>query len=116
MERTGPFALPAGSYMFTSNNSKKKLCKTFNKYIIEKNELGFQSHKQQIAKNLAKFMLKSKHICISKDGKSIVIKNQPKTALALLDYLKTVVCPVAPNKVPNPKYILFQRLRHLIFC
>ena len=102
MKKTGPSVLPAGSYMFTRKKSKKKSSKTF-----DKNELGFQFNKQQMAENLAKFLLKSKHICISKDGKSIAIQNQPKTASALLHYLKTAVSSVALNKVPNRKYILF---------
>jgi hypothetical protein len=65
--------------------------KSLNKNIIEDIESRFKFNKQQMAKNLAKFMLKSKHFCISKDGRSIMIKDQPKTALALLDYLSTAI-------------------------
>jgi hypothetical protein len=126
MEGIDPSTLPRGSYMLvkaenvTSKKLKTKLSdsnetdcekdwKSLNDNIIEDIESGLKYDKQQKAKNIAKYMLKSKHFCFLKDGKSVMIKDQPKTDSALLDYLSTAIRSSGPNEIPNPKYLLFTR-------
>ncbi len=126
IEGIDPSTLPRGSYMLvkaenvTSKKLKTKLSdsnetdcekdwKSLNDNIIEDIESGLKYDKQQKAKNIAKYMLKSKHFCFLKDGKSVMIKDQPKTDSALLDYLSTAIRSSGPNEIPNPKYLLFTR-------
>jgi len=125
-----PATLPQGSYLLvkaenvTKKSHKKakvantsldepdceKDWKMVNDIIIDDIESALPYKKQQLAKNLAKSMLNSKHFCISKDGKSVMIKNQSKTATSLLDFLNTATRSSGPNEIPDAKFVLFTKL------
>jgi len=126
VEGIDPATLPRGAYLLVkaenviSKKAKQKdtdLNKTdcqknwqsVNENIIHDIETTFKFSKQQIAKNLAKYMLNSKFFCFINEGRSVMIKDQPKTDASLVDFLNTAIRASGPNEVANPKYILFTR-------
>lgn len=126
VEGIDPATLPKGSYLLvkaenvTQKKKEQKLSKEeepdcakdwkmVNDIIQEDIESALKFQKQQLAKNLAKSMLNSKHFCISKDGKTVMIKDQPKTATSLLDFLNTATRSSGPNEIPDPKFVLFTK-------
>ena len=127
VEGIDPSTLPRGSYLLvkaenvTQKNNKYKTLnsdetdcekdwKMVNDIIIDDIESGLKFNKQQTAKNLAKSMLNSKHFCISKDGKSVMVKDQPKTTSSLLDFLNTASRASGPNEIADPHFVLFTKL------
>lgn len=126
VEGIDPATLPRGSYLLvkaenvTSKKAKKKH-QALNETDCEKDwkivdgiiqdeiETGLPYNKRQLAKNLAKAILNSRFFCVTKEGKSIMIKNQPKTEAILIDFLITATRSSGPNEVPNPKYVVFTK-------
>jgi len=126
IEGMDPATLPRGSYLLVkaenvvSKKQKKKQqtldetdiekkWNTLNHIIIDDIETGFKFDKQQKAKNLAKSLLNSKYFSFSDNGKSIMIKKQPKTAASLQDFLHIATRASGPNEVSDPKFVLFTK-------
>jgi len=78
--------------------------------IGEDLESAVKSNKLNSARNLVRFLLRSKSIGLSKEGKTIMINGQPKTKIALLDFIATAVRSNGPNEVIDEKYIPFARV------
>ena len=78
--------------------------KHLNDSILDDIEFALKYKNQQFAKNIAKSILNSKFFDITPDGKSLMIKNQPKTSIPLLDYLNIASRLGFPNEHIDPVY------------
>lgn len=118
--------LPAGSYVLVkvenllkkntnSKNPDEKIdCATNDWSQATENishdiETSLKFQKQQAAKNLARAILKCNFFCVSSDGKTMMIKDEPKTKVALLDYLNAAIRVSGPNERPDPKFALISK-------
>jgi len=59
--------------------------------------------------NLVRYLLRSKNICTSRDGRTIMISGQPKSKLPLMDFVATAVRASGPGEEADPKYVPFAR-------
>jgi hypothetical protein len=126
VDNIDPSSLPRGSYLLVPAENVRQRSKhsvggkisdkhdqwnDINEKIIESIESSAQNYKKiQPAKNLAKSVLNNKHLSLYNDGKVVMVKNQPKTSTALLDYLHAATRMSGPNEIPNPKFVLFTKL------
>ncbi len=81
-----------------------------NSVIVEDIESGLQYRTHQFAKNIAKSILNSKYFDISTDGKSLQIKDNPKSSGSLLDYLNVASRRGAPREKIDPVYYKITKL------
>jgi len=66
--------------------------------------------KHLIAKNVLKFMLRSKRFCVTKDGKTIKIQGHPKLSLPILDFIMTAIRQSGPNEESDPLHVQFAKI------
>lgn len=114
-----PSILPRGSYVLVKaeNVFKKSQKKTSpedqctidlnstGQAIVNNIESALKYNKRQPAINLAKSILTSKYFCVTKDGNKMWIKDQPKTATSVLDYINAAVRAAGPKEIADPKYV-----------
>ena len=118
--------LPAGSFLLVpAENVKKKIAKPkaghdqdecqlmWNQtldLIRENLDNNFPRKKLMLAENLVREIVRTKQFCITKDGRTIMIKDNHKTKTPLLDLITNIVRQAGPNESPNPKYALFAKI------
>jgi len=73
-------------------------------------ESSMPSKKWQIGKNILRAIMKTKKLCVSADGKVMFIKDQPKTAIPILDYIIAASRSAGPEEVADKLYIQYTRL------
>ena len=126
IEGIDPSTLPRGSYLLVKaeNVTKKtKKGKTVSDNMTEcekdwehlnnmlKDDIeSLNLRQQRPARDLAKSMLSSKSFCISKNGKTVFIANQPKTKIVLMDFLNVASRASGPNEIPEAIYVLFANM------
>ena len=66
--------------------------------------------RQKFALNIAKYMLSSKKFSFSKDGRAVMIINEPKTLVSVVDYLDTSSRSAGPNELTNPIFLRFTKI------
>ena len=120
--------LPAGSFLLVpAENVTKKIAKTkgnsdhdqdecqlmWNQtldLIRENLENNFPRKKLMLAENLVREIMRTQQFCVTKDGRTIMIKDSPKTKTPLLDLITNIVRQAGPNESPNPKFVLFTKI------
>ena len=119
--------VPPGSFLLVpAENVSKKLTKTkklthddddcqlmWNQtldLIRENLENNFPRKKLMLAENLVREIVRTEQFCITKDGRTLMIKDSPKTKTPLLDLITNIVRQAGPNESPNPKYVLFVKI------
>ena len=127
-----PATLPRGSYLLvkaenvTKKTGPKKMTgangqnAALSKCVTEWNDVNAQikTHVQlgmKVAHRtdgilLVMSMLNSRHFCVTKDGKSFQIKDEPATSTALIDYLSTATRRSGPNEIPKELYVRVTKL------
>jgi hypothetical protein len=121
-----PNTIPKGSYVLVpaahvkkksvesnkEKNSKEKQWDSLTELLAHEIETGMLNYsRQKYALNIAKYMLSSKHFSFSKDGRAVMILNEPKTLVSVVDYLDTASRQSGPNEQTNP---IFQRFTKIL--
>lgn len=119
-----PSKLPPGSYVLvkaenvfkknSSNSGTKTECANSDwsqatENIVQDIESSIKFQKQLAAKNLARAILKCKYFCVTKDGKAMMVKEQPKTKVPILDFLNAAIRMSGPNEIPDPRFSLIAK-------
>ena len=78
--------------------------------IKENLEYNFPRNKLLLAENLLREIMRTEKFCVTNDGRTIFIKDAPKTKTPLLDLISNIVRQAGPNEMPNPKYVLFVKI------
>jgi hypothetical protein len=78
--------------------------------IRENLENNFPRKKLMLAENLVREIMRTKQFCITKDGRTIMIKDSPKTKTPLLDLIANIVRQAGPNESPNPRYAMYAKI------
>lgn len=80
-------------------------------HIIRENlENNFPRKKLALAENLVREIMRTEQFCVTRDGRSIVVKSNPKTKTPLLDLLSCIIRQAGPNEVPHPKFAPFVKI------
>ena len=125
VDNIDPKILPKGSYLLVpAANVKKKSqqtqegnkdnCETdwetLNYIISEEINSALKFKQRQPAIQILKSMLGNKKFCFTKNGSTVVLHDNPKTALPVLDYLNTATRMSGPNEIPDQRYVLFTKI------
>jgi hypothetical protein len=120
-----PSTIPKGSFVLVpaanvkrknvetslEKNSKEKQWDTLTHLLAQEIETGMLNYsRQKYALNIAKYMLSSKHFSFSKDGRAVMITNEPKTLVSVVDYLDTASRAAGPNEETNPIFLRFTKI------
>ncbi len=120
-----PNTIPKGSYVLVpaahvkqksqqsaiEKNSKEKQWETLTQLLAHEIETGVLNYnRQKFALNIAKYMLSSKKFSFSKDGRAVMISNEPKTLVSVVDYLDTASRAAGPNEMTNPIFLRFTKI------
>ena len=120
-----PASIPKGSYVLvpaanvkqksvksaSEKNSKEKDWETLTTLLTNEIETGVLNYsRQKFALNIAKYMLSSKKFSFSKDGRAVMIINEPKTLVSVVDYLDTSSRSAGPNELTNPIFLRFTKI------
>ena len=87
----------------------EKVWNTATQRINDDIESSLKFNKQMNAKNIVRYILSSKEFCISKNGKTLMQKNQPKTSSSIIDFLNVCTRQSGPVEIAEPNYILFAK-------
>jgi len=119
--------LPPGSYVLVpAENVRKKSkavaagdaalsdCerdwKTLNEEISDNLEASVKANKLHLARNIVRFILRCKFICVSKDGQIMYIAKEPKTKINLMDFVLVAIRQSGPAEEIDPKYLPFVKI------
>jgi hypothetical protein len=91
-------------------NSKQDQWHKLNLAIIDEIKSGMQYNRQRTALNIAKYMLNSKDFTFSKNGRSVMISNEPDTLTSTVDYLDAASRMSGPNEPLNPVFVTITKL------
>ena len=120
-----PNTIPKGAYVLVpaaqvkqksvettgEKNSKEKQWDSLTQLLAHEIETGMLNYsRQKYALNIAKYMLSSKHFSFSKDGRAVMITNEPKTLVSVVDYLDTASRQAGPNEQTNPIFLRFTKI------
>jgi hypothetical protein len=78
--------------------------------IIEEIKSGLQYNRQRSALNIVKYMLNCKDFTFSKNGRSVMLTNQPDSLTSTIDYLDSASRMSGPNELSNPLFIKFTQI------
>ena len=96
------------------NESDDKCAKTWNATlnIIKENlENNFPRKKLQLAENLVREIMRTQRFCVTKDGRTIMVKNMIKTKLPLLDLVSTITRQAGPREqMADEKFLPFVKI------
>ena len=94
--------------------SDDKCAKTWNATlnIIKENlENNFPRKKLQLAENLVREIMRTQRFCVTKDGRTIMVKNMIKTKLPLLDLVSTITRQAGPREqMADEKFLPFVKI------
>jgi len=121
-----PATIPKGSFILvpaanvkrktqvettSEKNIKEKNWETLTNLLANEIETGVLNYKRQkFAINIAKYMLSSNKFSFSKDGRAVMITNEPKTLVSVVDYLDTASRAAGPNEMTNPIFLKFTKI------
>ena len=78
--------------------------------IIEEIKSGLQYNRQRSALNIVKYMLNCKDFTFSKNGRSVMLTNEPDSLTSTIDYLDSASRMSGPNELSNPLFIKFTQI------
>lgn len=97
-----------------TESDAKKDWEMVNQLIIDDINDGIRLSCRQYAKNIAKSILNSKYFQVSKDGKSLMIKNSPKSTISLMDYLNVASRLAVPNEKFDQNHSTYVQISKLL--
>jgi hypothetical protein len=120
---SNPATYPKGSYLLVpaenviqkSLNAPTDLPTKENEWhrlnqLVESDLSALKYNRQQTAKEIAKFMLSSKHFTFTNNGRAVMITGQPKTLVSTLDFLNAISRSAGPSENPNPIFVQFTKI------
>ena len=80
--------------------------------IIKENlENNFPRKKLQLAENLVREIMRTQRFCVTKDGRTVLIKNMIKTKIPLLDLVTSITRQAGPKEqIPDAKFLPFVKI------
>jgi len=84
--------------------------KILNEEISDNLEASVKANKLHIARNIVRFILRCKRICVSKDGQVMYIVGEPKTKINLMDFVLVAIRQSGPREEIDSKYLPFMKV------
>lgn len=106
--------LPPEKKLKKEESNAKRDWEAVNTLIIDDINDGIRPACRQSAKNIAKSILNSKYFLVSKDGKSLMIKNSPKSSISLMDYLNVASRLAVPNEKFDQNHSTYVQISKLL--
>ncbi len=125
VEDIDPKTLPIGSYLLVPAANVKKKSKqstendkndcqkdwdNLNYIVTEEINSALKFKQRQPATQILKSMLNNKKFCFTKNGSTVFLHDNPKTAVPILDFLNTATRMSGPNEISDPRYVLFTKI------
>jgi hypothetical protein len=125
VEDIDPKTLPVGSYLLVPAANVKKKSKQstendkndcqkdwddLNYIVTEEINSALKFKQRQPATQILKSMLNNKKFCFTKNGSTVFLHDNPKTAVPILDFLNTATRMSGPNEISDPRYVLFTKI------
>ena len=96
-----------------NDDDNNKCQKTWNNTlnIIKENlENNFHRKKLQLAENLVREIMRTQRFCVTKDGRTVMVKNLLKTKIPLLDLVTNITRQAGPKELPDVKFLPFVKI------